>query len=544
MEIMVSIIVPVYNVEIYINKCLDSLANQTYKNIEIIVINDGSTDSSGDICEKRAEKDHFVYISKANEGLGATRNLGMRIAKGNYILFVDSDDWLASDAVEKMVSSIKEGEAPDIVALSRYFEFNDRTKELKEKRQNETIGTVSICEELQRRMYLLYGFVVVWGKLFRRSFLLHNEILMPSIPHEDNAVFPEIVFRSNYIQFCDKPLYYYRINRNGNIQSKISHYQYMSDACDNFLKYFIEHDMLEKHYAAIKHYVETRLKWSYDLYCQQESDTDRHIAVFNKFTELRNKYFKEKRAFWEYRFGLFGSFGSRWVIQSLGTDIQQLIYHTPFSSLIAQMKNGESADCKIYNKNEFRREKIKNDIEGTLCKLLEENLKPVDFFFIDFLEERYDVAELDDGNFITLSEAFSDSIIEGLNIKRVVKAGTEEYLKIWKKSCKKLAELLKEKYTYNQIILIKSRLATCYQIKERFVEYLDRETLKEKNFMIEQMEKYFFDLMDHKIQMYAYPKKIYTEEHFRMGKEPQYLGNSFYWGIRMHISACFDCIAH
>lgn len=541
MEIKVSIIVPVYNVETYIDKCLDSLVNQSYKNIEIIVINDGSTDCSGDICMSRAKKDKYVYISKSNEGLGSTRNLGVRIAKGNYVMFVDPDDWLAPDAVGKMVSCIKEEDCLDLVALSRYFEFNNKTKEIKEVQQSDAIGIDPIYEEVQKRMYLLYGFVMMWGKLFRKEFLLNNEILMPSIPHEDNAVFPEIIFNARSIRFCNIPLYYYRTNRKGNIQSDIMHYQYMSDACDNFLKYLIEHNMLKMHYPVIKHYVETRLKMSYESYCQGEPDKEKQRLVLNRFIKLRKKYFDDRKAYWEYKFGLLGSFGSRWVIHFLGENIQQLEYHIPFSSVISQMITGEANQYKIHNKNEFRCKKIKNDIEGEICHILGKASEQIDFFFIDFLEERYDVAELENGNYITLSEALADSSVEGLKIQKILKAGTEEYFEIWKQSCRKLAELLKEKFEYNQIILIKSRLARKYQLEGKFVEYKNKKIIKEKNLMIEQMENYFSELMKNYIQIYAYPENIYTEEKFRMGMEPQYLGDSFYLKMKMKISTCFDC---
>ena len=193
---MVSIVVPVYNVELYIEKCLDSVINQTYRNKEIIVINDGSTDGSGDICEIWAKKHQFTYISKNNEGLGLTRNLGIKVAKGDYILFVDSDDWLATDAVEKMVECLRKEKLADVVSLSRYYKYDDKTRELVEIRQNELIGTETLTDDLRRRKYLLYGFVMVWGKLFRKNFLLKNNIFMPAIPHEDNAVYPEIVFRA------------------------------------------------------------------------------------------------------------------------------------------------------------------------------------------------------------------------------------------------------------------------------------------------------------------------------------------------------------
>lgn len=541
-EIKISVIVPVYNVEEYIGQCLESILNQTYQNIEIIVINDGSTDNSGDICAKLAKKYGFIYVSKRNEGLGPTRNMGVRIARGDYVLFVDSDDWLAQNAVEKIVSYIGNGYA-DFIALSSYFEYNHKTGEIKEVRQNNMINKKSIQSEMQKRLYLLYGFVIMWGKLFKKDFLLKNEIVMPAIPHEDNAIFPITIFMANDIVFYNEPLYYYRVHRAGNIQSKISHFEYLSDACENFLKYFIKHEILGKHYAPVKYYVETRLKWAFDSYSKGETDVEKEMALYNKFAKFHKKYFGKQKAYWEYKFALLGSFGSRWVVHHLAADIGQLAYHMPFSSLISQMTHGSADKYEIHNKNKFRCEKIVDDIEGKFVSMLKDSAEKVDFIFIDFMEERYNIAELEDGNYITLSEAFKDSFIEGQNIKRVIQAGTSEHYTIWQKSCMKFVKILRKKYRDKQIILIKSRLATQYQKGNGFEDYPEKQNLEMYNSMFEQMENYFLELMRNRVQTYSYPEKLYTEENFRMGREAQYSGNFFYWGMKMQISACFDCIA-
>lgn len=95
MDDKITVIVPVYNVENYLNKCLDSIISQTYKNIEIVVINDSSTDTSGEICKEFSEMDHrILYIEQENAGLSAARNTGLDNMSGNYVTFVDSDDWI------------------------------------------------------------------------------------------------------------------------------------------------------------------------------------------------------------------------------------------------------------------------------------------------------------------------------------------------------------------------------------------------------------------------------------------------------------------
>ena len=203
-----------------------------------------------------------------------------------------------------------------------------------------------------------------------------------------------------------------------------------------------------------------------------------------------------------------------------------------------------SADAyRIYNTNPFRCEKIIDDIEGNFVSVIDSNLEGIDFIFIDFMEERYDAAELEDGNFITISEAFMDSYIKGLTVSRIIKAGTPEHYLVWRQKCTEFVKLIKKRYKNSQIILIKSRLATQYQMGREITDYPEKKAVEAQNLMIEQMENYFLEQMGSGVQIYSYPDRLYTEESFRMGMEPQYLGNSFYQKMKMRISTEFDCVA-
>lgn len=124
----ISIIVPIYNVDPFLHQCLDSLVGQTYKNIEIIIINDGSQDNSKSVFSEYASKDDRIVIidKEKNEGVAAARNDAMKIASGEYFMFVDGDDWIELDACERLMR-IMDGNNPDIVMFSYYREYSDRT---------------------------------------------------------------------------------------------------------------------------------------------------------------------------------------------------------------------------------------------------------------------------------------------------------------------------------------------------------------------------------------------------------------------------------
>lgn len=121
---LISIVVPIYNVENYLRMCLDSIQNQTYQNFECLLINDGSPDYSSKICEEFVEKDsRFKYFEKANGGLSSARNLGIECSGGAYITFVDSDDWLEHDALDRLYGALKKENAD--ISIGRYNSYDE-----------------------------------------------------------------------------------------------------------------------------------------------------------------------------------------------------------------------------------------------------------------------------------------------------------------------------------------------------------------------------------------------------------------------------------
>ncbi len=160
---LISIIVPIYNIERYLPKCLDTISRQTYQNLEIILIDDGSTDNSGSICDEFAKKDsRAIVIHQQNGGQGNARNVGQRIAKGNYIMFVDGDDYLHSDALRIMHEAINTKNGYDIVEIGWKPTQSDKEDiesrvyyHYKELTQEELLGRIHLPN-------------VLWDKLFRR----------------------------------------------------------------------------------------------------------------------------------------------------------------------------------------------------------------------------------------------------------------------------------------------------------------------------------------------------------------------------------------
>lgn len=207
---VVSVIIPVYNGENYIERCLNSILNQTYTDLEILIINDGSTDRTEDIINRYIEDGKNVRcIYQKNQGVSIARNLGLKHAKGEYVSFVDSDDFVESTFIEKMYKSAKNNNSDMVVCGHvRYYADNLKKNEvLNYKNENKSIYTqyesINLLLNLSVKGYL-------WDKLFKREKLIENNFFLePNRYIEDWFPTFKYVCEINNITFVNEALYYY-----------------------------------------------------------------------------------------------------------------------------------------------------------------------------------------------------------------------------------------------------------------------------------------------------------------------------------------------
>ncbi|PRR76504.1 glycosyltransferase [Clostridium thermopalmarium] len=221
MEPKISIIVPIYNVEKYINKCIDSILAQTFTDFELILVDDGSPDNCGKICDDYAKKDSRIkVIHKKNGGLSSARNAGLDIARGEYIGFIDSDDYIHEEFYETLMNLIIKYDA-DIAQcefLRVYEEENTNVQNIR-FHSNKTIITLNNIEALNN----LYNensvnAVVVWNKLYKKE--LFNEIRFPKEKiHEDEYTTYQLLFNAKRIVLTSEQMYYY-LQRTNSIMGK------------------------------------------------------------------------------------------------------------------------------------------------------------------------------------------------------------------------------------------------------------------------------------------------------------------------------------
>jgi len=216
-SILISIIVPVYNIEKYVEQCILSLINQTYSNIEIILVNDGSTDNSGSICEEYAKRDHRInLINKKNEGLINARKSGILASKGELIAYVDGDDWVKPEMYESLINYLLASDADVIIA--GHIEAWHNTQEVQLNTIPAGVYSSENLTEVHDSMicsgrFSNFGiFSYVWGKLFKRDVIIKHQLAVDDsiFIGEDAACLYPCLLSAAKIQIVNDANYFYR----------------------------------------------------------------------------------------------------------------------------------------------------------------------------------------------------------------------------------------------------------------------------------------------------------------------------------------------
>ena len=243
----VSVIVPVYNVEKYITRCLTSLINQTLDDIEIIIVNDGSTDNSASIIkEYKRQHNNIIYVEKENGGLSSARNFGLVYATGEYIAFLDSDDYVDRTTYQRMYEKAKASNS-DYVECNFYWKYDDYQKpDIGEKYENE--------KEMFEK-----GRVVAWNKLIRRNIIMNNNLRFPvGLYYEDVEFFYKLIPFINSVAFVEEPLIYYVQREESIVNNQDNRTRQIFTVLDNVVNYYMQMGLFESYKDEIE-YTYTRI---------------------------------------------------------------------------------------------------------------------------------------------------------------------------------------------------------------------------------------------------------------------------------------------
>lgn len=255
-----SIIIPVYNVEKYLRECLESVLCQTYEDWEVICINDGSTDGSATILEEYAAKDsRFKVISQANGGLSAARNSGLEAASGDYVLFLDSDDYLEKDALRIIADNLSD---EDLLCFSgrRFFEESGEYEKADILPQ-ETFETGWEYYSRNALCHRNFAFVCVVLRCYRRAYLLENSLrFKPGIYHEDNMFTPIACYYAKKVKIIPNVLYDYRVRGSSIMTTRsLKHKEDILTIANSLAAFFVPQAGIEKTtvYKALTHHYQS-----------------------------------------------------------------------------------------------------------------------------------------------------------------------------------------------------------------------------------------------------------------------------------------------
>lgn len=212
---LVSVIIPVYNVEAFLDRCVTSVINQTYTNLEIILVDDGATDSSPELCDRWAKKDHRItVVHKANGGLSSARNAGIAVSHAPWIAFIDSDDWVEPDYVSTLHDLAVSNNA-DLAICSLY---DYRTPDhMLDPLPDEVLTGRDLFVKVAKDDNWRYQ--VAWNKLYSRS-LCPPDMFPAGKLHEDAFAFPDVSLAAHTVVISSKPLYHYMVNPGGIMHAK------------------------------------------------------------------------------------------------------------------------------------------------------------------------------------------------------------------------------------------------------------------------------------------------------------------------------------
>ena len=282
-----SIIIPVYQVKLYLNRCLKSVLSQTFKDYEVILVDDGSTDGSQDICDAYAKKyDCVRVIHKKNGGLSSARNTGIEAATGEYIMFVDSDDQIHFKAAESEIALLEEHNAEALICPLKRFDQDEKVNIYSAIEKLEGVSVISGLEA-EKGFFNnpnVNKYVSSCGKVYKRS--LFDDIRFPEGRlFEDEYTTYKLYYKCNKVVVVDTELYFYFVNESGitqnlNLNKRFDEY----DAQEERICFFKENDQEELYHLALLEFLRTA-QWDLINYQEKKQDCDR-----NRGTRFQDQY--------------------------------------------------------------------------------------------------------------------------------------------------------------------------------------------------------------------------------------------------------------
>lgn len=522
---LISIIVPVYNVEGYLEKCIKSIIEQTYKNLEILLINDGSDDSSEKICLKWAKTDkRIIYVYKKNETLGPTRNLGIQMARGKYIAFVDSDDWVDSHFVEKLYAQIIADDI-DFVRCD-YYRVCKNGLAIQNNNEYYPFNGLNI-----HKMIGSAQAITIWTGLYKKDLWIENDINMPAGPHQDLAILGLPFIYARRISVCKEGLYFYREDREGNITQNVAGTDSVLQPLKNLISEYKKRNLFGEYREELLQVCIGRLNTSINRF------------KAGKEKSLQYEYAQKIRNFFTGEFCVQDSFFSDRMIAIGGYDLQRILsglhyceniedFKYQHSSVISFM--AEEGEYSIDREQTYRGKMIDADWNKKLKTYLENH--SIDYVLLDFMEERYDILDFGEQKYLTYSDALKERGLVFDNA-RVMKRESERCQQIWEDSCLQFIKLLQKRVEPSKVFLVKFYLAEGYGEYGREQEYANIKQIKRINEILDDYYNFFIKNFEGVNVIEVDKKYCYTDKGVKYGCYPWHLNANAQYAVQRKINS-------
>ena len=290
---IISVIVPIYKVERYLRKCIDSILLQTYRNLEVILVEDGSPDNCSDICDEYGEKDNRVkVIHKENGGLSDARNAGIEASKGEYIIFVDSDDYIVPTMIEKMIEALLASNSDLCICNINYVDENGaviNNQNMRSPIKNGIYSRDDVLKFLVNDGYWFY--VTAWNKLYKAD-VFRNIRFRVGKHHEDEFLIHEIIDCCNKVVCLEDRLYYY-VQREGSIMNTTYSVKNLDgiEAKVERLLYYIKNKKIEESILLLDNVIDNLMIARIHL---GEESTDRIKLISDEVKKVYVALYKQK----------------------------------------------------------------------------------------------------------------------------------------------------------------------------------------------------------------------------------------------------------
>ncbi len=481
----ISVIVPAYNVADYLDTCLDSVVAQTFNDIELLLIDDGSTDATANRCERWEQADKRVlFVSKPNSGVSPTRNLGIELARGEYLAFVDPDDWLDKRYLEKLYNAAKRENA--LFVECDLWRFDNRTGKKILRHCGQRMGVPYSLEE-----HMKYAPTASYKAISKRSLWIDNNVRFPSCSFESPAIYALVVaLAGERCAYVAEPLYYYRrFRENSLVETAYAKTPGVADntlgveAMGHLVEQFKKHGLYDRYQNIMPGLVVYRLNDILAMQYHRRSADDFSALVENQRAFVR-------KAFPTLPSGAYLTWG--------GYNLNKILQHLPmlndpscrfnFSSIVSLgTESCTNHGMQVSHKNSYRQRMVQREFDRWYWSVLAS--KQPQFVFMDFIEERFDLITCDD-RYITASDAYQGACVSGVHERARIAFGTQEHEMLWRQAFETLVSRTNLISPSTRIIVIENYLSEYVGSIDKKYLFENVETIRENNRVLAQYYDY------------------------------------------------------